>query len=300
MNIEALVSTVYQAAESNGYFKEGAVGSNGYGFVFKDLNSNIPYVTFRGSSKVFGAGSHRDVTENFRKLRKLKKIRSFDELYTINPKYDLLLAGSVKTLVPTLKFGGSEILFNVWMFVKTPEDKLFPARFYYGQSGPSIGAWKSTSERHIDRYTRENVFPEDFEKIINFSPFDFTDNERNLFLDALEFALEKVPVSNFWGIYSHDLGNSLMGVEKSKPFNRELGFFEGNPKAEKKIEPFLGRSFETVHGIPFTVYLVPNISAYVIHFNYGGDKSHFSREDLWFQGAKETLEHIEGLQKDPF
>ena len=226
MHINKLLTLISEAAEGKDIFKEGAVGSNGYGFLFKDLNSNIPCVTFRGSSKVFGAGSHRDFIDNYRKSRKLKReTHGFDDLYTINREYDLLLAGSVKTLVPTLKFGGYEKLFDVWMFVKIPENKMFPARFYYGQSGLSIGGWGRKdphTERYFDSYTRETVFPEDFEELINFSPFDFNKFEKNMFLDALEFALKKVPVSDFWGIYQHDLGYTSMGVVEGEPRFREL------------------------------------------------------------------------------
>ena len=233
MNIDELILRVSETSEGKDNIEKGAVGSNDYGFVFKDLDSDIPYVTFRGSSKAFGAGSHRDFVDNFRKLRKLRKIQSFDELYTISPEFDLLLAGSVKTLVPSLKFGGIEELFDVWMFVKTPEGMMFPARFYYAQSGPSIAGWgrkDSRTGRYFDSYTGENVFPKDFEELINFSPFQFTNFEKNLFLDALEFVLNKVPVSDFWGVKSHDLGNALMGVRKGKPFTRELGYFERDPE----------------------------------------------------------------------
>jgi len=117
---------------------------------------------------------------------------------------DLLLAGSLKTLIPKLQFGGDETFFNIWMFVKTPDGKTFPGTFYYGASGPSVGGWM--------RYIPSSKCP------FNFSPFDFKKEELNLFLDALEFALKKIPVSDFEGIYRHDLGNSHMGIIDGKPF----------------------------------------------------------------------------------
>ncbi len=312
MQVEELISLVSNAVNGADNFTKGAVGFNGYGFVFKNLNCGIPYITSRGSGKAFGAGSHRYGVENFRKFyelessiekpedgfrkqfKRLKSPRSLDEFYTVDSKYDMLLAGSLKTLVPSLKFGGYEEFFKVWMFVKTPEGKLFPAKFYYGQSGLSIGGWRP-DENYID--FGEKVFPKNFEEILNFSPYDFTNFEKHLFLDALEFALKKVPISDFWGIYTHDLGNSFMGVEKSKPFIDEMEDFETDPKAKKEIEPLLGKTFETVNGWPFTVYPIPNTYAYVIHF---GNINSFSRNDLWFQGAKETLELIEDLQKYTF
>ena len=78
MDIEQLKRLVLDAAEDKFSFDNGATSSNGYGFIFKDLNSKIPYVTINGSSKLFGVGSHRDFTKNFRKFRKIKKIQNFD------------------------------------------------------------------------------------------------------------------------------------------------------------------------------------------------------------------------------
>lgn len=301
MDIEEIISLVSEAAKGKDYFEKGAVGSNGFGFVFKDLDSDIPYVTFKGSSKVFGAGSHRNVTKNFRKLVKLGELKNFNDLHDIDPNYDLLLAGSVKKLLPTIKFGGYEELFDVWMFVKTPEGKMFPATFYYAQSGLSIGGWgrkDSRTGRYFDSYTGENVFPEDFEDLINFSPFKFSDFEKNLFLDALEFALDKVPVSDFWGVFNHDLGNTLMGVSKGKPFTRELGDFEIDLEADKQIEPLLGKIYESAAGEPFTAYLIHGRKIYVIDFGF--NSKFVSLYDLWFGDAKKTINRIESFQKEFF
>jgi hypothetical protein len=210
MTIIKLIDLVNEASNGIDNFKEGAVGYNGYGFVFKDFKSNIPYITSKGSSKVFNAGSQRDSIENYKKFGD----------YNINIESDLLLIGSVKTLVPSIDFGGYEQLFEVWVFVNTPEKRKFPIRFYYGQSGLSIGGWNPIYN-YIDSYTGKKVFPQKFEKIINFSPFNFSNFERDLFLDALELALKKVPVSDFRGIFRHDLGSTLMGILKGKPKVRD-------------------------------------------------------------------------------
>ncbi len=283
MKISELISWSLNASKGNDNFKKGVVGSNGYGFVFKDLNSNIPYVTFKGSGKIFEAGSYRDVLNNFKKL---DNIKNFADLHTIDPKYDMILAGALKTLVPSLEFGGYEILFDVWMFVTTPDGKRFPARFYHGQSGTSIAGW-DPDLNYLDPYTWEKTFPKEFEKIINYTPFDFDDSEKNLFLDALEFALQKVPISDFWGVKHHDLGNSLMGVKKGKPFLRELGFFDIDPIAEKRIEHLLGKTLTTLAGERFCVYKLPESKIYVIDFVY----------DQWFGDAKKTLELTRTFQK---
>lgn len=280
MDIEELLVLASELTEGIDNFAKGAVGSNGYGFIFKDLDSNIPYVTLMGSGKVFEAGSYRDVLKNFKRLDNIENI---SDLHTIDPKYDLILAGAVKTLVPTLKFGGYELLFDVWMFVTTPDEKRFPARFYNGQSGTSIAGWEFGN---IDPYTGKKVFPKEFEKIINYTPFKFTELEKNLFLDALEFALQKVPISDFWGVKHHDFGNALMGIKKDKPFIRELGSFGSDPRTEEEIDPLLGKTLTTLAGETFCVYLLPESRIYVIDFGY----------DQWFGDAKKTLETVKSFQ----
>ena len=57
MRIEQIIKLATDAAEGKDNFKEGVVGSNGYDFVFKDLNSNIPYIINNYSHKYCGAGS---------------------------------------------------------------------------------------------------------------------------------------------------------------------------------------------------------------------------------------------------
>jgi len=235
MNITKLVSLVSKASNGKDDFEKGAVGSNGYGFVFIDLNSEIPYVTFKGSSKLFSAGSQRDALKNYKK----------SGIYTMDLESDLLLIGSVKTLVPALKLGGYEELFDVWVLVKTPEGRMFPIRFYYGQSGLSIGGWK-LRKNYIDTYTGEKVFPKDFEEIINFNPSNFTDFDRNLFLDALEFALKKVPISDFWGIYRHDIGATFMGVVEGEPRVRDSDKFRDRAfdKDRDRTFPIAGKDIK--------------------------------------------------------
>ncbi len=57
---------------------------------------------------------------------------------------------------------------DVWVLVQTPDNKIFPAMFYFGQSGTALGAWKKYTD-----ISGSKIFPEDFETIINCSPFDF-------------------------------------------------------------------------------------------------------------------------------
>lgn len=122
----------------------------------------------------------------------------------------------MKTLLPKLEFGGDEILFDVWIFVRTPDGKQFPAAFYYGPSGTALGGWEF--------HEYQEVFSNDFCLVINGSPFDFNKDERECLIEALECALKKVPVSDYYGVYNHDLGNALIGVKAGVPFIIELGF----------------------------------------------------------------------------
>lgn len=102
------------------------------------------------------------------------------------------------------------------MFVKTPQGKMFPATLYYGNSNTSVGAW--SPDYHVFHFSADRDFPQEFQAIINFSPVNFSEKEREEFIEALEFSLAKVPVSDFEGVLQHDMGNELMGIRSGKPF----------------------------------------------------------------------------------
>jgi len=59
-------------------------------------------------------------------------------------------------------------------------------------------------------------------RIINFSPFNFSKIELEEFIEALVLSLDKVPTSDFEGVYEHDLGRELMGIKSGKPFVKFL------------------------------------------------------------------------------
>lgn len=278
MRIEQLIRLVTEATEGKDNIKEGIVGSNGYGFVFKDLNSNITYIINTNSHKYCEAGSMREVVKIWKKV---KNIRELKDLSHRDELYDLILAGSLKTLVPTLQFGGFS-MFSVWGFVKTPKDRMFPFTFYFAQSGVSIGGWASYG---ITPFAKEIVFPENFLEIINFTPFNFTDDEKGCFLDALEFALKKTPVSDFWGVFNRDIGNSYMGIKRGKPFNKLMQHFDRDKKAEKEIEPLLRREFVDRHDESFTISLLPGMRIYVLEREYERES-----DNKYFGNAKRILQ----------
>jgi len=219
---------VSEAADGQDNFKKGAIGFNGYGFVFKKLDyiSQDSFVIGDGSSKLCSIGAFKDVYKKALEIQ--NPIKSPRDLLNYDPKNDLYFGGALKTLVPKMEFGGCEQLFNVWLFVKSPKGQMFPATFYYGQSGTSIGAW--SPDYRVFLFAEERTFPQEFESIVNFNPFNFSAVELEEFIEALELALDKVPVSDFEGVYEHDLGRELMGIKSGKPFVKTL------EKERKEIE----------------------------------------------------------------
>lgn len=80
----------------------------------------------------------------------------------------------------------------------------------------NLGGWDSESY--------DEIFPKRIYKLINGSPFDFTKDELEALIEALECALKKVPISDFYGVYHHDFGKILMGVRFGVPFIVEMGY----------------------------------------------------------------------------
>ena len=220
MEIESLLRLVSEAADGKDDFKEGAIGFNGYGFVFRcyDYKSKNSFIIGDGSSKLCSVGAFRDIYK--KSLEVLGPIKSSKDLLNYDPKLDLYFGGALKTLIPGTKFGGCEQLFHAWMFVKTPKGQIFPATFYYGRSGASIGGW--SPDYRVFLFTEARTFPPEFESVINFSPFNFSKIELEEFIEALVLSLDKVPTSDFEGVYEHDLGRELMGIRSGKPFVKTL------------------------------------------------------------------------------
>ena len=217
-----------KAAEGRDNLKKGAIGFNGYGFVFRDYDykSKDSFIIGDGSSKLCSAGAFRDVYKKSLEIQ--GPIKSSKDLLNYNPKLDLYFGGALKTLVPGIEFGGYEQLFHVWVFAKTPKGQMFPATFYYGQSGTSIGGW--SPDYRVFLFAEERTFPQEFESIVNFSPFNFSKIELEEFIEALVLSLGKVPTSDFEGVYEDDLGGKLMGIRSGKPFVKTL------KKKRKEIE----------------------------------------------------------------
>jgi len=214
--IENLVRLVNQAAQGQDDLSAGVIGYGGYSFAFRNPKPNgeqEPYVFTVGSSKV----SAFDIRGEINLPSRILNSKTFEEMISENDLRAPIYGGKIKTLLPTLKFGGYEKLFFTWMFVKTPQEHTFPATFYYGPSGLAIGGWYS------EDYEEDNQFYPEFLNIINYSPFSMEYKELEALCDALKSALDKVPATDYYAQYGHDVGTSLMGVKRGKPFISEIG-----------------------------------------------------------------------------
>ncbi|MFX1479949.1 MAG: hypothetical protein ACFFCI_17665 [Promethearchaeota archaeon] len=284
--MDKILLLAQEAAKGKDNFKEGAVGSNGYGFVFKNLSSSNPIVTEIYSHKYCEAGSMRNISKLWEKVKNFEELKEYTDF---DEEKDLLLAGSLKTLVPTLQFGGFS-MFRVWMFVKTPEDYKFPATFYWGASGVSVGGWALYD---ITPFAKEVIFPEDFLEIVNFTPFKFTEEERGMFLDALEFALKKVPVSDFWGVFNRDIGNSYMGIKRGEPFHKLMEHFDiDSEEATREVESLLWMRL-IAGNRPLTINQLPGMKIYAIQF-----ENDINQDEIIFGNAKKVLEFLKSQKKN--
>lgn len=221
MNFKKILRQVSAAVASKDKFIEGVVGFNGYGFVFKDFKLITNIIYFQGTGGIYRLGSTKE------RMRHFNRDNDFSEdILSYEEYYDLRLIGSIKTLVPTLKFGGCyEHLFEVWVFVKTPNNRQFPITIYYGASGLSIGGWDPNFAYNFTQNEKFlYIIPKEIMSTINFSPHNLSEDEKEAPAEAIELALQKVPVADFYGIYKHDFSNTFMGIKDNKPFIIELGF----------------------------------------------------------------------------
>ena len=218
--INQILDILFQIAEGQDYIEEGAVGFAGYSFIFFNQNHEVLKTHFSSfSSKVCCIGALRGSYEKLkRSVLGSENVNSLEDLLTYDFKYDLLLAGALKTLVPSLRFGGYETFYEVALFAKTPDNKFIPAMFYWGVTGTSLGSWRLEDLKELN-IKLGNILPPG----INItSPFDFSKEEEDEFIEALTCALDKVPVSDFQGIFDDREGISKMGVQSGNPFITQI------------------------------------------------------------------------------
>lgn len=95
--------------------------------------------------------------------------------------------------------------------VSSPHSNLFPATLYWGKSGFTIGVWQQ-------RLFGSIIGIKDSTTSSQSIPIEFTNNEKEELAEALELALQKVPISDFEGDYFDDYGKTHMGIESGIPF----------------------------------------------------------------------------------
>ena len=225
MEFENILNLAERAARGFDNFNKGSVGFNGYGFVLRDLS-------FPHTVKLCNFGSMGEFAED---LKKAHFNRKNPQDYNISQ--DILLIGSIKTLLPSLELGGDEILFNALMFVATIDGNAFPARLYYGPTRLAIGGWKL---KRYDWFGVNSQTPEELDDILNCDPFKFSHTVKREFVESFEYALEKVPTTDFFSIFEHDLGYRLMGISDGSPISIELGETPTILDVKSTISDFFG------------------------------------------------------------
>ncbi|MFW9970604.1 MAG: hypothetical protein ACFFDF_10410 [Candidatus Odinarchaeota archaeon] len=214
MIIEDLIQITSKASIGEYDISNGSVGSNDFGFVFRDINYFNHLIDSSYTSRICNIGTIRKFSKKFQYEKDPNLFLLYDD---VSP--DLLLIGSVKTLVPTLELGKDDLLFIVGLIVKTPYNKIFPATFYYGPTRLAIGGWNLN---FIKSYGKGNNNSFQFHEYFNFNAFDFTPEEQDIFTEAFESALQKVAPSDFEVVYRDDVGDSLMAVKEGVPLYKRI------------------------------------------------------------------------------
>jgi hypothetical protein len=210
MDIKDIIYQAIQTANGKDKFENGVINLAGYGFVFVNIQLILENFELNYSSGLCRIGASRN-------LLKTWDSTGIDVLgkFNANRYNDLLYVGSVSTLVPSIKFGGNEQLFEVGMFIKTPEGKLFPATLYWSQGGLTIGCWqKKMLGKFIGLKLRKHNIELDY--------LSFSETEKEHLVDAIELALQRVPISDFEGEFWDENGGTRMGVKSGCPFIEDI------------------------------------------------------------------------------
>lgn len=191
---KGILKLVTLAAKGKDNIKKGAIGYGGYGFVFrdKDFFEDISEEIFYYQAFVEVGEEHcedRDRKEGKFKIDKL-------EYYTL---INALMIGSLKTLLPSLKFLDarlSDVLFVVWVIVKTPKGKVFPAIYHFDKNRMALGDLSSGGMQ---------IFSQKYPFICNYNLKDHSKEERYELAERFEKSLGKVPPTDYRTIYpGHD------------------------------------------------------------------------------------------------
>ena len=213
MKILKLIKLLSKAAEGKKSIAEGAVGSDSFGFIFRDIAFIKDFFDLSYVSQLCNVGTMRMFLHNF--SGDPDAFFKYSDL-----SFDISCIGSLKTLVPTIKFGMDDLLFEVWMLVRTPKGEIFPASFYYGKSRLAIGGWNINT---IDLFHNIKFsLPKELNEYINVNPFDFTVEERDHLASSLEFALQGVNSSDFEVTFRDEYGDIFLAIQEGIPVFKRI------------------------------------------------------------------------------
>ncbi len=205
VEVAKLLRLLDKASKDMDNIADGVIGYDGYGFLFRGFDFEVNIIRSSGFSHIHTSYEDQNVA--------------------------LYHAGALKTLVPSLTFGGDEVLFDVWVLVKTPKGEILPLSFYFGASGLTLGASK------LSLIKDSEDLPVEYRNAVNCDPFELGLRDRELLTTALGRALSKVPTTDFEGVFRHDGGSTLMSLIKGVPSMEELNDYE--------LEHFYKRPNET-------------------------------------------------------
>jgi len=225
VDYKEVLKLVNLAAEGKDYIEMGSVGYGGYGFVFRDLDF---FEHFPGE-----LNRYRPIVnvgdQPIEKIIRSQGECDRDEFYYYY-YLKVLMIGSLKTLLPSLEFKDakkSDILFEVWVIIKTPQGKIFPLIYHYDRYRMALGISPTYSDVTW-------LLPRNYRDIFNVNPNDLTREERATLAETFENALKKVPTSDYRTIYpGHDY-SSHIEINNGVPLFADV--YEGveNLKRERK------------------------------------------------------------------
>lgn len=203
-DIELFLDLLRKAAIGVVDFDEAIIGQDGYGFVFRDTACPDGIITSEFSHLRYPLG-------HFRYNNRIKAM-------LIPTNRIIRYIGAVKTLVPSLVLGGSEIAFETWLLTKTPDNKIIPLIFYYGRRGYCLGGWNEISFNLLREYKQKQG---QWNEMFTHQLFDLSEKECEQIVFYLLWCLGKIPLINFKCTLTNDYFYTYMTYENDKP-NIEL------------------------------------------------------------------------------
>ena len=104
MKVKKLLRLISNSTEVDN-IKEGVIECYGYTFIFKDIKYIPKHLSRCQSGGVCSVGTVRKAFKEWSN----ETTENFNDFFKYDRKKDVLLAGSVKIIVPTLEFGGMNI-----------------------------------------------------------------------------------------------------------------------------------------------------------------------------------------------